>query len=315
MKTVIGLDIGGTNVRMGLVRDGVLERGEAYATHETLTGGDEIALLGGMIHDFRGGEAVDAVSIGFPSSIGADGKTVLNPPNIVKGDGSRAFMGVNVADPLAQILGVKVLVNKDANHLLRFDAHSAASEARGAEAGAKGEAKEAGAKAAMAGTLVGCYIGTGFGSAVMVGGQFLRGKNGSAVETGHIPFFGGDRLCGCGKTGCAECYASGRAAKEILDSQYPGLTFDDMFARHSQDEPVAALIKAIAVTVAALVNIFDPHMLFLGGGVLSAAFPRDALTAAVLRHTMAPYPREGLDIRFSQHDSYSGVIGAALSAE
>ncbi|MCL1848492.1 MAG: ROK family protein [Clostridiales bacterium] len=295
MNAVIGLDIGGTNLRIGLVRDGALERGATFSTHTALAGGDEIALLGALIDDFRGGDQVSAISIGFPSPIAADGKTVLNPPNIIKPDGSHAFKGINVADALSALLGTRVLVNKDANHLLRFDAYTAGLDL-------------------AQGTVVGCYIGTGFGSAVMIGGQFVRGKNGSAMEAGHIPFFGGDLLCGCGKMGCAECYASGKAAKAILEAFYPGQSFEEMYRDHAEDAPVASLVEAMAVTVATLANLFDPHALFLGGGAIAGDFPRDRLVEGVLRHAMAPYPREGLDIRFSQQDAFSGVIGAALCA-
>ena len=293
MGAVIGLDIGGTNLRIGLVQDGVLERGATFSSQESFTDGDEIQLLGALIQDFRGMDDAGAVSIGFPSPIGADGKTVLNLPNIIKKDGSHAFSGKNVADPLAELLGTRVLVNKDANHLLRYDAFTAGA----------------------AGTLVGCYIGTGFGSAVMIGGQFVKGKHGSAMEAGHIPFFRSSLQCNCGKTGCAECYASGRAAKQMLDTHYPGMGFAEVFRDHADEEPVATLIEAIAVTVATLANLFDPHMLFLGGGVISPVFPKGRLTEAILRHTLAPYPRDGLDIRFSQHDAFAGVIGAALCAE
>ena len=292
MSVVIGLDIGGTNLRIGLVRDGVLARGDTFSTSETLTGEDEITLLGGLIEEFRGGENVDAVSIGFPSAIGADGKTVLNAPNIVKKDGSHAFSGKNVADPLRELLGIKVLVNKDANHLLHYDAYTAGAD----------------------GVLVGCYVGTGFGSAVMIDGKLVKGKNGTAMEAGHIPFYRGDRPCGCGKAGCAECYGSGRAAREMLDTRYPGLTFAQVFHDHGDEAPVTDLVEAVAVTIAILVNLFDPHMLFLGGGVLSDEFPKGRLTEAILRHAIAPYPREGLDMRYVSHDAYAGVVGAALCA-
>ena len=292
MQNIIGLDIGGTNLRIGLVRDGVLERGATFSTHETLTNGDEIALLAGVIRDFCGDEKADAVSIGFPSPISADGKIVLNAPNIINRDGSRAFKGKNVADPLAQALGLPVLLGKDANHLLCYDAHVAGA----------------------AGTLVGCYIGTGFGSAVMIDGKFVKGKHGAAMEAGHIPFFRSERPCNCGKIGCAECYASGRAARAMLDTHYPGLSFPEVFRDHADEAPVVELVEAIGVTVATLVNLFDPDMLFLGGGVLSAEFPKERLREVILRHTLSPYPREDLDMRLSAHDAFAGVVGAALSA-
>jgi allose kinase len=218
---------------------------------------------------------------------------VLNAPNIIKKDGTHAFSGKNVADPLSDLLNTKVIVNKDANHLLHFDAYTADAS----------------------GVLVGCYIGTGFGSAVMIDGKLVKGKNGSAMEAGHIPFFRGDRVCGCGKTGCAEAYGSGRAAREMLDSFYPGLEFSEVFRDHGDEAHVEELVEAIAVTIATLVNLFDPHMLYLGGGVLSDVFPKARLKEAILRHAIAPYPREGLDIRFVRHDAYAGVMGAAICCE
>jgi len=287
------VDIGGTNLRIGLLREGVWERGETHSTHGTLTDGDEIALLGSLIGTFRGDEHIDAVSVGFPSPISADGKTVLNAPNIVKKDGSHAFSGKNVADPLSGILGVRVLVNKDANHLLYYDSHTAGAE----------------------GVTVGCYVGTGFGSAAMINGLFVQGKHGSAMEAGHIPFYRADRLCGCGKTGCAETYASGRAAREWLEPLYPGLGVGQIFREHADEEPVMAFVEAVAVTAAMLVNLFDPHILFMAGGVLSADFPKERLTDAILRHTLSPFPRDGLDIRYPVHDAFSGAMGAALWAQ
>ncbi|MCL1828239.1 MAG: ROK family protein [Oscillospiraceae bacterium] len=292
MRCVIGLDIGGTNLRIGLVREGILERAAVFSTPETFAEGDEIRALGRLISDFRGKDEADSVSVGFPSPVGPDEKTVLNAPNIIKKDGSHAFSGKNVADPLSSLLGVRVLVNNDANHLLCFDAHTA-------KAG---------------GVTVGCYIGTGFGAAAMINGRLLQGKNGCAMEAGHIPFYRSDRLCGCGKVGCAECHASGRAAREMLESRYPGKSFAEVFKEHGSDEPVTDLIQAIAITTATLVNLFDPHILFLGGGTLSEDFPKERLKNEILKNTLAPYPREGLDIRFSRHDAYSGVMGAAYNA-
>ena len=293
MNAIVGLDIGGTNLRIGLVQDSIVTRGATFSTHETLPEGDEIALLGALIRDFCGPDPMDAVSIGFPSSIGADGKTVLNAPNIIKKDGSHAFSGKNVVDPLSELLGVKVLINKDANHLLCYDAHIEAAT----------------------GVLIGCYIGTGFGAAGMIDGKLIKGKNSSAMEAGHIPFFQNTLPCGCGKIGCAETYASGWAARDMLRTHYPGESFARVFEDHAAEEPVLQLIEAIAVTAATLVNLFDPHVLFLGGGVMSAEFPKEQLVEAILRHTLTPYPREGLNLRFSQHDAFAGVLGAALCAE
>ena len=63
-------------------------------------------------------------------------------------------------------------------------------------------------------TILGFYLGTGFGNAVYINGQLHVGKNGVAGELGHIPMYGIDEACTCGNIGCSETRCSGRYLKQ-----------------------------------------------------------------------------------------------------
>ena len=68
MDSIVGVDIGGTNTRIGLMRGDKLERADLFPSRDVFGEGDEIEALGNLIASFRGSEKAAAVSIGFPSA-------------------------------------------------------------------------------------------------------------------------------------------------------------------------------------------------------------------------------------------------------
>ena len=88
-----------------------------------------------------------------------------------------------------------------------------------------------------------------------------------------------------------------------------------MLTDHLEDEAVQTFIDNIAVVIATEVNLFDPHYVILGGGVLlSEGFPKDALLERLHRRIRKPYPDSGLQIFFSRTADAGGGIRAALCA-
>ncbi|MEZ4358049.1 MAG: allose kinase [Eubacteriales bacterium] len=294
-KKIIGVDIGGTKLRIGLFKNGKIFNFKCLNSKDLFYEGDELynlyVILSEYINEVEKG--ISAISIGFPSPVSIDRKIVLNVPNIIKKDGVHAFSGKNVVGYLKSKLNIPILINKDTSNLLINDIHSVKDSS---------------------GVIIGCYFGTGIGAAIAIDGQILSGKNGVAAEIGHIPFYMQNRLCNCGNIGCAECYASGRELKNIIDTSFNGYTIDDVFKHNSDDERIYKWIEAVCVTVATAINLLDPRIVFLGGGVFSGSFPKDMFLDCLKAHVMAPLPRNGLDIRFSKQDSMSGVLGAAYYA-
>jgi len=121
--------------------------------------------------------------------------------------------------------------------------------------------------------VLGLTIGTGIGGGVVIEKKIFRGKDGFASEFGHMTLEVGGHKCVCGKRGCFEAYASGRAMREI----YFGLTgqrkntffIEEEFYRKKPEAifTVNETARWLAIGLANLINIFNPDLIILGGGM------------------------------------------------
>lgn len=290
MAVILGMDIGGTNLRSGFVDERFELTDFRITSSQTICGGNApeklAAYIRGRIAENR--EKPVAVSIGFPSTLDKDRKRLLSTPNLE---------GLNNLDMVAQLeqaLGLPVYIDRDVNLLFYCDCY---------------------AHHLTGNVMIGCYVGTGFGNVIALDGEILVGKNGVAAELGHIPVRGLKQDCPCGNEGCVEMIASGKALIALQENHYPGESFVDIFARHAKDEPIRAFINDLALPIATEINILDPDEIILGGGVLQMeGFPKDALEAAIRSHTRKPYPEAALSFHYSGEKQENGVIGAGILA-
>lgn len=183
---VLGFDIGGTNLRLGLVTpDNRLIEPHKTESSPLFAGADPMHRFGDYLAAYLagalGGRTLCAISGGFPSTVSANRRTVISTTNIP------ALQNLLVADDLARF-GVPVVVDRDTNNLLRFDL--------------------ADHQLPRSGIVIGCYIGTGLGNAIAINGRMLVGRHGVAGELGHVPVHGNSRICGCGNRGCVETVQS-----------------------------------------------------------------------------------------------------------
>ncbi|MBC8528458.1 allose kinase [Christensenellaceae bacterium NSJ-44] len=288
---VLGIDIGGTNLRLGLVdRQGQVE-GLQVQPSAVLATGDPIGALQSSIADYvaRQGTMPEAVAIGLPSSISRDRQRVYSTPNLP------GFDDLEIPGPLSARLGLPVFLERDVNFLLQWDIHQCGLQ--GLE------------------NILGFYVGTGFGNAIYLNGRFYLGKNGVAGELGHIPLYGVEEACPCGNTGCAEVRCSGRALQKLAARHYPGEEMGQLFLRHGQEAPLRQFIQELALPVATEVTLLDPDAVILAGGVVAMPdFPKEMFLDEVLHRVRKPYPAQGLRVLFPEHSKRSGVAGAGLYA-
>ncbi len=288
--TVLGIDIGGTHLRLGLTGEDYSLSGFEMASSTFLSGDDAPYRLADFIRDYlkRSGSTPKAVSIGFPSTLDRARRRLLSTPNIA------GLNDVPMADILQEQLNIPVFIDRDVNLLFLYDCH---------HFGLTG------------GIILGCYIGTGLGNVISIGGEILIGKNGVAAELGHIPAWGRQEECPCGNRGCVEMYASGKHLRELCDTHFPGTPLGELFLRHGGHEVIQAYVDGLSIPIATEINLMDPDYVLLGGGVLQMeGFPRPYLEQCILRHTRKPFPAEGLQLRYSQKAQENGVIGAAIRA-
>jgi allose kinase len=291
LTTVLGIDIGGTHLRLGLAGEDLSLSGFEMASSTFLSGADAPYRLADFIRDYlkRMNCAPRAISIGFPSTLDRARRRLLSTPNIA------GLNDVPMADILQKQLNIPTFIDRDVNLLFLNDCRYFGL--------------------AGSGVILGCYIGTGLGNVISINGEILIGKNGVAAELGHIPAWGRQEECPCGNRGCVEMYASGKHLKEICDAHFPGTPLGELFLRYGDHELIREYVDGLSIPIATEINLMDPDYVLLGGGVLQMeGFPRSYLEECILRHTRKPYPAEGLQLRYSQKAQENGVIGAAIRA-
>jgi fructokinase len=167
--------------------------------------------------------------------------------------------------------------------------------------------------------VVGLIIGTGVGSGIVVHGRVLEGLHGIAGEWGHNPMCGEETPCYCGRRGCVETVIAGPSLERFYrDRTGEAVSLPEIVVRAARSEPAARatlerLQSKFGEAIAALINIMDPNVVVIGGGVGNVdALYGEETRRAVLRHLFNPELRT-LFTKPMLGDS-AGVFGAALLA-
>ena len=267
-KYAFGVDVGGTTVKLGLFNDEgqVLDKWEIPTVKDN--GGEKVLpdIAASIKHKMQEKNitAVDLVGVGIgaPGAVNAEGFMVNGAVNI--GWGS-----FDLAETLKKELDLPVTVKagNDAN------------------VAALGEMWQGGGKGYN--NLVMVTLGTGVGGGVILGGKILTGSNGAGGEIGHIRVNYEEKdVCGCGKTGCLEQYASAtgvvRLAKKALEKKEKKTTLvaDDLSAKavfdaaKAGDELAMDIVEKfgfyLGMALAHISQVIDPEVFVIGGGVARA---------------------------------------------
>jgi predicted NBD/HSP70 family sugar kinase len=250
MNTLWGIDLGGTKIEgviMPVDPDEPLFRmridTEADQGYEHIV--ERIGVLIDQIEEKSGMKRPSLIGVGTP---GAEEPST----GLMKNCNTTCLNGQPLPADMAAVLGTEVAVANDANCLALAEATLGA--AKGAE------------------TVFGVIMGTGVGGGLVVHGRVLNGAQGIAGEWGHNVLIPDGELCYCGKKGCVEMVISGpRLQKFYTSLSGQRLTLKQIVDRVDEDPAAKAtmdrLIHYFGQGIAVVINIFDPHMIVLGGGV------------------------------------------------
>lgn len=309
----IGIDLGGTNIAVGLVDENgkmlaqgstptLAEREYPEIVKDMVTTAEKVVADAG----FRMSD-VEAIGVGSPGSIDYANGRVAYANNL-------KFSNTPIADEIKKYYNVPVVLENDAN------------------AAAFGEfiANGHGAKIFVAITL-----GTGVGGGVIIDNKIFRGFNGAGAELGHFTLMHGGLPCSCGKNGCWEAYASITALinqTKIAMNKYPeslmntlakeaghvsGRTAFDAAKKGdaAAKQVVEKYIEYVADGIVSIVNIFQPEKLVIGGGISKEG---DYLLNPIVEY-VKKYDYNKLfkrtEITAATLFNDAGIIGAALAAK
>ncbi|MFW6201813.1 MAG: ROK family protein [Gemmatimonadota bacterium] len=315
-RWIVGVDIGGTNIAVGVLS---MDGGEVLAFRSEPTHAQRgakyvvdriVAWIDAAVEEVleaRGGERTDVagIGIGSPGPLDRATGTVIETPNL----GWRNFP---LRDLVANATGLPATLDNDANCATYGEWWLGAGR--------------------DVDTLVGLTLGTGIGGGIVLDGEIFRGVSDVAGEIGHMTIDSTGRKCKCGNYGCLEAYASGPAialrAVEGLEagteSMLPDLVDGDLdritaatvyeavvLGDPYANEVMAETAKLLGAGVASIINVLNPEMVVIAGGVtragdhlfvpLRAEVRRRAFRSASDRSRIVPAALE----------QTAGVIGAA----
>ena len=312
----IGVDLGGTNIAAAIVDENynIIIKGSvptlAHRPHNEIM--DDMAALCHKICADAGIDEKDVEAVGIASPGIAN-----HTDGIVEYSCNLPFRKYPICDEFAKRFDVKTVhVENDAN------------------AAAWGEAVAGAAKGTTNSLMI--TLGTGVGGGIIIDNKVFSGFNYAGAELGHIVISVGGRPCNCGRRGCWEAYSSASAlikmTSEKLDEckaesrdtlmfelvekkgKVSGRTaFQAMrMGDKAAEEVVREYIKYLASGVASMINIFQPEVLSLGGGVSNEGqYLLDLLIPEVTSQTYGGEYVTACDIRIAKLGNDAGLIGAA----
>ncbi|MGE0866267.1 MAG: ROK family protein [Vicinamibacterales bacterium] len=291
----IGIDLGGTKIEGMVVAAGgrVLQRRRIPAPRGSYD--DSIRAVAELVGTLEAETRErGTVGVGIPGAVSP-------ATGLIKNANSTWLNGKPMADDLSRALARPVRLANDANCFALSEATD------GAGAGAA--------------VVFGVIIGTGTGGGVVVNGRLVTGANAIAGEWGHNPLPAPQDderpgpACYCGRSGCLEGFLSGPAlARDYLDDGGDAVTADAVAARAAAGEPRAAAALAryemrFARAIATVINVLDPDVIVLGGGLSN--IDRLYATVPALWSPFVFSDRVNTRLVRAVHGDASGVRGAA----
>lgn len=284
MATVLGVDIGGTKIRMGVINSaGELLVDERVPTQFPLYPYLEEQVLR-LLSLYPEVEAVGIGTHGFVDPV--------NGRIIYSSEALPGWTGTAVKEQLEQATGKRVEVENDAN---------CAAVAEYQFGAGKGYSR-----------IVCLTLGTGLGGGVIWDGKVLNGgPHGGAAELGHVILYPNGARCACGRNGCFEQYVSGTGLRRRIQEAGLDMAPDELFKAAATNEKAAQVKKEFALDLALVISslqaAFDMEVVIIGGGVSDSAehWWQDLLDE------LEPLLLHPVDVKVAEFGNDAGIFGAA----
>ena len=317
-RWIIGVDLGGTNIVVGVLPmtggNGEVLALKSVATEAQRGAKYVVDRIVSLIHECRaeviashGGSEADfsGIGIGSPGPLDRQTGTVINTPNL----GWRNFP---LRDLISNAVGMPATLDNDANCATYGEWWLGAGR--------------------DVDTLIGLTLGTGIGGGIVLNGEIFHGVSDSAGEFGHMTIDSNGRKCKCGNYGCLEAYASGPAmalravegiesgAESLLpalvDGRLDQITAATVYEAVVLGDPYANEVmrdtaKFLGAGIASLINLLNPEMVVIAGGVTRAGDHLFVPLRAEVRRRAFRSAEERCQIVSGQLPGTAGVIGAA----
>ena len=307
MRTIISIDIGGTQLRAAAYKQGQREPFAQKKVKTKASEPDTFGRLVKLVEDiWSQTEKVTAIGVSSPGPVDPHTGVIMFAPNI------KEWRDFPIAAKLMQHFGVPTYLDNDAN--LAGLAEWKFGAGRGHH------------------NVLYLTVSTGVGGGVIINDRLLQGYHGLAAELGHTVLQADGPLCGCGQRGHLESFSSGTGIERFVADQlkagrasvlHPGKknSAHDISEAAKQGDALSIEAYQIAgkylgIGVANFLHSFDPSVVVFGGGV-SQSWPlfADSFDASLKEHVIHPRYLERLVITRAELGDDSGLLGARALAE
>lgn len=317
MAKRIGIDVGGTNVKIALVDDnGKIIYSNSVPTYakmgyEYTVNNIKQAIKDLMKETNTTPSNIEGIGFDFPGQVDCKTGVVKLAPNIP------GWVNVPIAQMIEDEFSIPTRIDNDVRCAalgeLKFGA------GRGCE------------------NFICITVGTGIGSGIVINGKVVRGATNAAGELGHIKLqMNGGPICGCGDTGCLEAFASGPAIVAMAQEYIKGgksTKFREMAAAEGgeitpymvakaaeEGDPVAKRIfeivgEYIGIGLTSVINLLNPERVIIGGGVAESGELLLGPIRKTIKERAMVVAGNAVEIVPAQLGNSAGVIGASMLIE
>jgi glucokinase len=310
----IGIDLGGTKIVAGLVDHSgrvtlkekiPTERGRSYReVKDALVG-----LVKKIVEESNGAlKDVERIGVAAAGQIDKESQNIIFSPNL-------GWRNVPLKSDIEKSCGIETFIENDVN----------AATYGEWKFGLKGAPRDA----------VGVFVGTGIGGGLIFDGKLYRGFSGVGGELGHITVNPYGYKCNCGNRGCFEAYCGGsyvvERVKVEIDRGYKGKIWDilegdldSLNTGHIEDACLLGdglcqrvwteMIEYMGASLASLVNLLNPAVIILGGGVVYGSKYLVEQVGTVMEGRAMKASLKGLRIEKARLGEDAGIVGAAFVA-
>ena len=310
MKYYAGVDLGGTNTKIGILDiDGNIFKSSIIKTFSDRGVDDTLNRIWETIRNLVQELDIDIKNL---SGIGIGIPGPVKDQSIVKFFANFPWeKNINVKELMEKISGVETKLDNDVNII------------------AMGEAKYGAAKSSSSSVTI--ALGTGIGGGIYINGSLISGFSGAGGEIGHIKLEKDGKLCGCGQRGCFEAYASATGMireavsrlavnksnllYELIDKKIDKLEAKDIFDAAKQGDSFSLDIidyetEYLAMGIGNILNILNPEVIVIGGGVALAGDILFNPLKEKLKKYVLPVALEDLKIVPGVLGNEAGIKGA-----
>jgi len=290
---VIGLDIGGTNIK-GVLMDGTKKIAEVKITHNARN--DKKKLLEQVfscINKLKTGRKISRIGIAVAGPVDFKKQKVLNPPNLI------ALKGLNLGKIIFEKFGIKTIIDHDTNCFALAEAILGAGKNYN--------------------SVFGITLGTGVGGGLVINKKIFRNASNSVGEIGHTTIEKNGRLCSCKNRGCLETYINDggikQTAQKIFKKKIKEMRIFDDLAQKGDKRAIKLYENSglyLGLGLANLVDTIGPDIIVVGGGIMRAGnFILNPARKIMEKNILSAGAKKTKIVK-SKLGKFSGAVGASL---